>query len=68
MTEQSYEDRVGAAIDILSDALEELGYHHHVGAGHEEIVEVATRKLKTLFHLCRAAGLSDHLMTAIMAE
>ena len=64
---QAYRDNMDLPMEILASTLGELGWGGE-GAADSEVVEVATRKLRTLHSMLLASGLNAGLLKAVMAE
>ena len=64
---QAYRNNMDLPMEILASTLGELGWGGE-GATDSEVVEVATRKLRTLHRMLLSTGMSADLLKAIMAE
>ena len=64
---QAYRNNMDLPMEILASTLGELGWGGE-GATDSEVVEVATRKLRTLHSMLLASGLNAGLLKAVMAE
>jgi len=64
---QQYRDNMDPVIEELGATLGDLGYTRE-GLQDSELVEVATRKLRTLHAMLLAAGLHANIVKAVMAE
>ena len=64
---QQYRDNMDPVIEELGATLGDLGYTKE-GLRDSELVEVATRKLRTLHSMLLASGLHANMLKAVMAE
>lgn len=53
-------------MDLLSFTLQDLGVEYLEGASDAELLELADRKIRMLYQLCVAAGLSEEVLKAAM--
>lgn len=67
MTEETYRDRMDGSMEGLSLTLKSLGWKGE-GLPDNEIVDVAGAKLRVLFDMLHAAGLSKGILRAVMGE
>ena len=64
---QHYRDKMDPYIEELGATLGDLGYTKE-GLDDYMLVEAATRKLKTLHSMLLAAGMTEGILKAVMAE
>jgi hypothetical protein len=64
---QKYRNNMDMPMEILASTLGELGWKGE-GAADSEVVEVATRKLRTLHSMLLASGITAGMLQAVMAE
>lgn len=64
---KEYRDRMDLPIEILGITLAEFGWKGE-GMDDHEIVEIATRKLRTLHTMVLATKFNPEMLKAIMAE
>jgi hypothetical protein len=53
-------------IDHLCDALSYMGVEDLEGISNKEAIELTIRKLRTLYNVAEAAGVSEKMLRAIM--
>ena len=63
---RDYRSKMDCACEGLAIKLGELGAEKP--RDDHELVEVATKKLDTLFEMLKAAGLNEGILRAVMAE
>ena len=66
-TSDEYRQTMYWPMENLAIALESCGFKHE-GLDDSELVEIATRKMKTLFEMILATGMSRGLLEAVMKE
>jgi hypothetical protein len=64
---QQYRDNMDPVIEELGVTLGDLGYTKE-GLRDSELVEVATRKLRTMHKLLLCSGMNENILKAVMAE
>lgn len=64
---QAYRNNMDLPMEILASTLGELGWKGE-GAADGDVVDVATRKIRTLHKLVLAGGMNPKMLEAIMAE
>jgi hypothetical protein len=64
---QEYRDKMDFPVELLASTLGDLGCKGE-GAVDCDVVDVATRKLRTLHKLVLAGGMNPKMLEAIMAE
>lgn len=64
---QEYRDKMDFPMEMLNTALVSMGFDVN-GHPDSEVVEIATRKLRTLHKLVLAGGMNPKMLEAIMAE
>ena len=64
---QDYQGSMDPYMEELGSVLSDLGYTKD-GLSDPQLVEAASRKLKTLYNMLLSTGMNEQLLKAVMAE